>query len=722
MMRAVPRLARIPRRPITRWEPSTSARRCRAAKTRASSAAKAASSTTSSCRACSTRPSSAARTPTRASPRSARTRRGALPGVAHVFTFADLARCMKPLPLFGAIPPGLAARVDVTMKQAPQLALCRDAARYVGEIVAMVLAESRALAEDAASWSRSTTSRSPRGHRRGGGGWRPGAPRPPPGVGRTTSASTSDAASATSAARPRRRRRAGARALRRPALRRACRSRRAASSRSGIARDGTPHHLERHAGRPLRPAGPRGRARAARPQDPRRRPRRGRRLRHQGQRLSGGPADPRGGHRDAAAGEVDRGPARAHDGARPTRAHQVHDIEIGARRDGTMLAVRDHIWVDFGAYNSWGIVLPVQHGGAPARPAPRAEPRRGVPRRGDQQDAERALPRRGPARGRLRDGPHRGLPGPRASRWTRRSSRRKNYLSAADLPYELDLPYRDGNPLVYDSGDFRAGLEAALGAVDYEALRAGAGRASRAGRLPRHRHLGLRRGHGHRARTRARRCGWTPPAARWWRPARRARGRGRRPRSPRWRPTCSGIPIEWVTVVGGDTAAIPFGIGHVREPERGERGQLDPRRRGPRAGQARGRRGGAPRGGARRRRDRRRHGLGARGARLRDAARPRDPGRAPHVRARRRGRRADFEATVYHHQPTVTYTSAVHVACVEVDAGTGAVRLLRYLVAHDCGRLINPDDRGGPDPRRRRAGRRRRRSSRRWSTTSRGSS
>jgi carbon-monoxide dehydrogenase large subunit len=69
---------------------------------------------------------------------------------ARVFTFADLARFMKPLPLFGAVPPGLAARVDVTMKQAPQFALCRDVARHVGEIVAMVLAESRALAEDAA--------------------------------------------------------------------------------------------------------------------------------------------------------------------------------------------------------------------------------------------------------------------------------------------------------------------------------------------------------------------------------------------------------------------------------------------------------------------------------------------------------------------------------------------------------------------------------------------
>src|SRR5438552_18645711 len=73
----------------------------------------------------------------------------ALPGVTHVFTFADLARWMKPLPLFGAIPPGLAARVDVTMKQVFQYALCRDRVLYSGEIVAMVLAESAALAEDA---------------------------------------------------------------------------------------------------------------------------------------------------------------------------------------------------------------------------------------------------------------------------------------------------------------------------------------------------------------------------------------------------------------------------------------------------------------------------------------------------------------------------------------------------------------------------------------------
>src|SRR5262249_22319694 len=71
-------------------------------------------------------------------------------GVARVLTFADVARWMKPLPLFGAVPPGLAARVDVAMRQAPQLALCRDVVRHVGEIVAMVIAESRGQAEDAA--------------------------------------------------------------------------------------------------------------------------------------------------------------------------------------------------------------------------------------------------------------------------------------------------------------------------------------------------------------------------------------------------------------------------------------------------------------------------------------------------------------------------------------------------------------------------------------------
>src|SRR5881409_784807 len=73
----------------------------------------------------------------------------ALPGVAAVFTFVDLERWMKPLPIFGAPPPGLAAAIKFDIRQAPQWALCRDRARYVGEIVAMVVADGPARAADA---------------------------------------------------------------------------------------------------------------------------------------------------------------------------------------------------------------------------------------------------------------------------------------------------------------------------------------------------------------------------------------------------------------------------------------------------------------------------------------------------------------------------------------------------------------------------------------------
>src|SRR5204862_6099751 len=73
----------------------------------------------------------------------------ALPGVAAVFTFADLERWLKPLPLFGAPPPGLAAGVKFELRQAPQYGLARDVVRHVGEPIAMVVADSPARAEDA---------------------------------------------------------------------------------------------------------------------------------------------------------------------------------------------------------------------------------------------------------------------------------------------------------------------------------------------------------------------------------------------------------------------------------------------------------------------------------------------------------------------------------------------------------------------------------------------
>src|SRR6266480_834010 len=75
-----------------------------------------------------------------------------MPGVVAVFTHADLARWMKPLPLFGAAPPGLAAAVKFEVRQAPQYALARDRVRYVGEAVAR--SEERRVGKECRSrWS-----------------------------------------------------------------------------------------------------------------------------------------------------------------------------------------------------------------------------------------------------------------------------------------------------------------------------------------------------------------------------------------------------------------------------------------------------------------------------------------------------------------------------------------------------------------------------------------
>ena len=49
-----------------------------------------------------------------------------------------------------------------------------------------------------------------------------------------------------------------------------------------------------------------------------------------------------------------------------------------------------------------------------------------------------------------------------------------------------------------------------------------------------------------------------------------------------------------------------------------------------------------------------------------------------------------LEATVHWDPPGPTYSGAVHVASVEVDAGTGRVDVLSYAVVEDCGPLINP--------------------------------
>ena len=54
------------------------------------------------------------------------------------------------------------------------------------------------------------------------------------------------------------------------------------------------------------------------------------------------------------------------------------------------------------------------------------------------------------------------------------------------------------------------------------------------------------------------------------------------------------------------------------------------------------------------------------------------------------GMEPGLEATVYYDPPNFTFPFGTHIAEVEIDGETGAVRLERYSACDDCGRQINP--------------------------------
>lgn len=54
------------------------------------------------------------------------------------------------------------------------------------------------------------------------------------------------------------------------------------------------------------------------------------------------------------------------------------------------------------------------------------------------------------------------------------------------------------------------------------------------------------------------------------------------------------------------------------------------------------------------------------------------------------GVKPDLEASAYFTPPQATYSNGSHIAEVEVDPQTGLVTIIKYTVIHDCGNVINP--------------------------------
>src|SRR6266704_1590636 len=447
----------------------------------------------------------------------------ALAGVAAVFTFDDLARWMKPLPLFGAPPHARAAAITFDVRQASQWALCRDRARYVGEAVAMVVAEGRACAEDAVH-------------------------------------------------------------------------------RIAVAWEALPPVVDV--------------AEAVAPGSP---------LVH-----------PEWGTNVAIA-----------------FTHSIGDPDVAFARADVVVSETLRIQRYVGMpLECRGVVA---HWGRPETVFA----------------MDRILDRLG-----------------RELTMDPAELRRKNYIRADELPYDLGMPYRDGNPLVYDTGDFPAVLEQALAAAGYDAFRREQARL---------RARGVYRGIGISGYVEGTAIG--PFEGATVKLDLHARvvvatgavnsGQGHETSFAQVAADALGVPLDWVTVTGGDTAAVPFGVGTFASRSAVTAGssiadachqirtklvraaatlleaapedvEIDDGRAFVR---------GSPQ-----------KALDL--ARVVQASIPTFA--APGVAS------PDFEATAYHHVPTVTYASAVHVAQVDVDVGTGHVTLLRYVVAHDCGKVINP--------------------------------
>ena len=606
-----------------------------------------------------------------------------MPGVAAVFTFAELAPWLKPLPLFGAPPPGLAAAIAFDLRQAAQYALCRDRARHVGEVVAMVVADSPARAEDAVA--------------RIAVDWEP-------------LPAVVDMVAAAEPGGPLVHEEWGTNVA--VAFRHAIGNVERAFGAAATVFTET-FRIQRYVGMPLE-----GRGVVARwdRRDETLTTWNSTQVAHFVQQglvsaLDLAPhkirviaPDLGGGFGTKASGYAEDVliPLAARALGRPVKwietrqehmmaachaRHQTHRISLAARRDGVILGVRDRIWLDFGAYNAWGIVLPyntVAHLLGPHRVRDMEVEVQGVVT-----NKTPNAPYRGAGRPETVFAMDRAVDGlARELAIDPAEIRRRNYLRGADLPWDLGMPYRDGNPLVYDSGDFRAALDAALDAADYEGFRKA---------QPTLRAEGVWRGIGISGYVEGTAIGPFEGARVTLDLAGRvvvatgavSSGQGHETSFAQICADVLGVPIEWVTVTGGDTATVPFGIGTFAS------------RSGVTAGNS-------IVDAARTVRARVVKAAAAvleaseadieiedgqvfvRGARMGAVPLSHVIQAAIPTFARPGVTAPDFDAVAYHHVPTVTFASAVHVAQVEVDRESGAVRLLRYVVAHDCGTVINP--------------------------------
>ena len=369
---------------------------------------------------------------------------------------------------------------------------------------------------------------------------------------------------------------------------------------------------------------------------------------------------------------------------------QWHDVELAARRDGTILGLRAELLADVGAYTrSLGVLCPSIT--AASLPGPYRI-------RDYTCRVRAALTCKAPAAA------YRGAGQPEAVFAIERAVdqlaqelgidpaeiRRKNFIRRDEFPWELGLSSAQV-PVVYDSGDHEAALDAALKLARYPERRAE--QAAERARGDRGRLLGIGVA-GYVLLT-----GLGPHEGAVLRVDPTGQALLVTGASPHGQGTATalaqvvadelGLEPRDVVVRHGDTAMIPFGVGTYASRNAvvagnaalvAARAVADKARRvaAQRLEVAEGdlelvggavRVVGAPH---------RKLSLGEIAAACAPGS-PLPEGMSP-----------GLEATHYFLAPRPTFASGVHVAVVTVDRDTGEIRIVDYVAASDAGRLINP--------------------------------
>ncbi len=140
---------------------------------------------------------------------------------------------------------------------------------------------------------------------------------------------------------------------------------------------------------------------------------------------------------------------------------QVHEVEVGFDKDGHVLALSDDFIHDAGAYTPYGIILPIIT--AAQVPGPYRVPNYRVRFRDVYTNATPTSPYRGAGRPHACFVMERTLDAIAAELGLDRVEvRRRNLIQPSEFPYDLGVAWQDGNRVVYDSGNYPALVERAL--------------------------------------------------------------------------------------------------------------------------------------------------------------------------------------------------------------------------------------------------------------------